>query len=643
MKFPIYLFTLILLATMGGAGAAVDDPQACPAGYMALARVQVEDHPVLLARESAALDAELAGQIYPGGDPGSLLPAHQRNRALPLFDRLDVYNAMQFLGGRGLSLASLTSSQRRFLSDVLQRRGYGRYDWGQWDEVSRELTDLDLGISASDVDRAVAHATSLDVRPGIRVVPASRPGSKDYVNPEFVPNGPTLIIPSNPDVQGDGVGKTVAESVRRLLTRDGNTAPGMVLLADLHVGRAGGEEANFRAMVRELARNPPSRILIGGDLIDAPAFARFVDRLNGILEDSSAVSAALKRAELSETERILFDKMVALRSKLNKEGKLSPAEVRYLRRMRFEELLGYLREHLPHRDEKGNVLTEIVFQFGNHDLTRHAQLPRKVGTPVKRFGVELDRMDTPPIPLDRRGRLPEGWHEKFRADFAEVLEKKLKGDELGSALATLKGYSPTEVLGLAREFYAIKGQASKFQELSHFPYYSESEGRALAGMLGKLDVGVTGLRSDQYFHLDLADGSQLLFAHEPQENGANINRIYAEKPAVSGGQTRFPRSARAVVAFDQHSAGTIIMDVDGRPVSVHMVGSLTPNSNAGQRLMAAVVDPATGNLFHITFDNGEGQVGPPRRADYRQLQYVRPTLDDNRPDSVAPNTANMGG
>ena len=85
------------------------------------------------------------------------------------------------------------------------------------------------------------------------------------------------------------------------------------------------------------------------------------------------------------------------------------------------------------------------------------------------------------------------------------------------------------------------------------------------------------------------------------------------------------------------------MDVAGAALSVHLVGSVTPKAKPGQRFMCAVVDPTDGNLYHLTFDDGEGKIAAPHLAPYQQINYIRPALDPNRPNSLSSTTMRRSG
>ncbi len=211
-----------------------------------------------------------------------------------------------------------------------------------------------------------------------------------------------------------------------------------------------------------------------------------------------------------------------------------------------------------------------------------------------------------------------------------------------------------------KDFYQVKG--SKVEDLHKFAYYDEVAGERIQRILERAGgIKPIGKRSDKYFELELDNPHydanyqagysdprakdrkiKVLLIHEPQEKGPNANRIWRDKEVISGEGTTWPNDVRLVIAFDQHTAGSVVIDVNGRPVNVVNVGSVTSNSNAGQNAMAAVLDlegftdgTGQGNTYHITYEGLDGKIGPPRVPGNKQIQHV-PYVPDrtNRPDAL---------
>ncbi len=648
--------------------------------------------------EEIARDQEYQDKYYgEKGSPASFVPAEIREDALPIFDRIDVANAVDALGGEG----HFTPEQLNVLRPLLRARAHGEFGWNEWNAkestVTRALEAAGLKLTRGDIDRAVTKATALDMRPGLRIIPPRHPGEKGYIDPELVPNAPTIFIKGNPVVRPEVEGSLTALEVQRLLTKaeGAKTAEGILALSDIHAGRPMNEEANLREVMAQVRQNPPATLIVGGDIIDAPSFGGLVGRINAALTDPA------KRAAMAPKEAALLEKV--LRGRQGK-GPLSKAEVESVRRMRMTELVGIMATALPE--------TNIIVQWGNHDLPRLDKVPRKAAPSASVAGFTLEAKDVPEIALTEGGTLPT-WADHFKRDLLATMKKggateeqldqvrKMRANTVTEAATKLeiagfkltegelpkvsrnaegkptevwvedfraglyeamkgKGATPQQLLAVkkmppelvvqeAQKFYEVKGQIDKVGEMTAFSYYDLKAADGIQTELGAAfpNVSFLGRRSDKYFTLTVGTKENpitILLTHEPQESGPNINRIYKEKPTVYGGQTSWPEAKRLVVlAFDQHAGGSVIGEIerkDGDPIpaSVHMVGSLTPNSNGGQRLMGAVMDPATGNVYHITFDNGKGGVGPPEKAEYRQAHYVPPRLKPFRPSALGTTT-----
>lgn len=598
----------------------------------------------------AELIDPLAAAHYGGREPRDCVDAGSRDQVIPFFDGVDLVNAYSLLP-RG----EVNDDQRSLLLRILANRAYGRYgsEWGG--DIPRQLREAGLRITPADIDRAITEATSLDARPGIRVMVPHAPGEPGYIDPERVPNGPLLILQGNPILSG-ATSRAVRHRVEQLTRlEDGRrTTDAVMFLSDIHAGRPGGEERAFLETLDQLARNPPKMLVIGGDLIDAPNFNQRFDQLltgyrwnrDGTRGDPLTVAqladveAALSPSERNELNLIRMRRQignlrVGLIGGARFGERMSTVEIEALRDARFERYARLLREKLPD--------TDIRFQLGNHDLPRLATLPRRTDVRSKRIpelgNLEVSTDLLPDVPLaDGRLGANTSWQSAFRERFAANLRA------VSPAAADRVLRMPEQQLkNLMKDFYLLKGD--KFDDLHRFAYFDEAAGERVQAILAGHGIRPIGKRSDKYFELEIpnpdyvegvspasARFTKVLLVHEPQDKGPNANRIWKDKAVVSGGRTDWPPGTRVVVAFDQHAAGTVAFQWDGNPVGYHVVGSMTPNSNAGQRLMAAVIDPrgygpggaGRGNLYHVTFDDGQGGVGPARIADAKQIQYVTP-------------------
>ena len=587
----IQLALAVMISCFATIASVEPEASDCPQVYAKIAPRRGEiEVPILQSNGEDPLLRELADLVYPNGDPASVLPFKDRDSALMLFDEIDAYNAGQYLRSKGLNVSSLSPENQQFLLTALKRRGFAQHDWESWnnsrnpDSIHSQLLARNINASPGLLDRAIAFATSNDTRPGIRAFPARKPGEPGYINPENLPGATALVIPGNPNIAADGVVEYAHGRVNTLLKRPEGmrVAPGTVFLSDIHAGRPDGEEANFLRVIDVLSRNPPSRLVLGGDLIDAPSFGRQMNRINEALGKLGELktpidSTALRKIydELSYVEQHMLERIEALRreraelasdpSRFPIAKELSITETEFLRRSRFQELLQFVKDKLPD--------TKIIFQFGNHDLARRSLLESRPMASDFKIGETIIPVTLiPKIELTSKATLPENWLDRFRQDLRVQLGRQLKGRfsaaEHGRKMEEFDRLDPSKILEIARRYYLIKGQSSKPEEMTKFPYYWEAAGKKLAANLESMGIEVSGVRSDKYFSLKLndSDPSEVLIAHEPQENGPNINRIYSWKPTVLGGQSRFPANTRAIIAFDQHTSGTIVMEIDGKPV-----------------------------------------------------------------------------
>ena len=482
------------------------------------------------------------------------------------------------------------------------------------------------------IDWAITKVTSLNDRAGIRVMLARKSGESGFINPELVPSGPVVFIKGNPVLDPKVETPYFREQVEKLLTvPDGaQTSRATIFLSDIHIKGSWGEERNFSAALETLAKSPPQRLIIGGDIIDALGFKAVCDRIGRAIADPREYLKSLEK-----NERDLFLSVAASRLRSKIDGSLTPGEVSSLRRQMIIDRMQDIQKKLPD--------TKILLLLGNHDMPRlETALPMRQDAQQRRvhniLGVRLEATEVPAIGL-RNGQLADGWLRSFRSDLRLALESN---GAIEQSLTKFDTLTDMEMLKVARIFYPIKGE--QLERLHEFFYYDEIWANELQQDLTCLGINTLNKRSDKYYEVELgttAKPQKGLLSHQPLESGDNLNRVILEKAMISGGQTKWPDGTRFVVAFDQHAACSVIMDRDGSSVSVHQVGSLTPNSNPGQRFMCAVMDPDTGSLFHLTFADEDGNLSGLRLADYRQLQYILPQVDPNAPASLASTTGKL--
>ena len=539
-------------------------------------------------------DEAYSRKYYGVAQPHEMVREATNSFAIPRFDRYDLERCLDLLGGS----EKLHPVELEALKVLIYRRAWGEFkdkktDW-QTEASTQDpiTTGLFRKYSASQIDAAICKATSVEQREGIRVWPyhasEKEPG---YIDPQLVPSGPLIAIRGNPTL-GQGTAEFVRRRVKELLAQQPGqkTGEGTFLLSDLHVFGKFGESEIFKQVVGQLAKSPPARLLIGGDVIDAVGFQR-------------------------------------------RFGQLSPDEQRIQRQKEICDCIKMLRDALPD--------TKILLQMGNHDSPRPEELSLQRGVkPLKLLGVELGPHEVPRIKLEN-GRLPENWLADFRTSLFKIVVDKRESSGQPDVSGTLQGLDDQQLLPIVRQLFQIKGVQKSAETLRKFRYYDESFGDELKEPLKQLDVEVIDTRCDGYKVENLGtERNPLVFLiiHEPQEMGPNVCRMMLKKDTVYNQQTNWGPGIRGNIAFDQHSAGSVLMTDDGADVSYHLVGSMTPNAKPGQRFMCAVVDPQNGNLYHLTFDDGAGKIAEPHLAEYSQIHYILPELDPERPHALTVTT-----
>ncbi len=604
--------------------------------------------PERIAADEKAKDAAYAKEYYSGRDHVALAPPDAKANALPIFDSIDVLNGIHALDLTG----KLTPAQQALLSDLLRARAHGKYDWKQWslDKLDPNGVLKPLGLTEQRLDAALVDATTLETREGVRILPVRKEGEKGYISPGNVPSGPMLFFQGNKPVQ-EKTTELVNLAVQRLFTplEGEKTGGGIMFLSDVHAGRATGEEGNFLAMADVLANHPPKKIIFGGDLLDAPSTGRLLELMNEVIAGKKESSL------MGESDRNIFNEIIAERGGTRKGEPLSYPEQNLYRAKKFKFLLDYLSSKVPN--------TEIIIQFGNHDLARLSTLPRRKGSANGEiFGVGVAVTEIPQIALNDKGMLPKDWDKHFKADLQKVLVAKGAKPVVFAQLARA---TPEEMVELARQFYELKGLNKNPQELSEFNYYDEKAADFIRDYIkDNKQLSFLGRRSDKYFKLNVGTAEKpvyIMVTHEPQDSGPNMDRVDPAKPSVFGGQTKWEDNIRAVVNFDRHAAATIASQsavkagtnvvegeatADGKVLAskaFHVVGSFTGNSNPGQNMMAAIMetdaDFGTGNLYHVTFAGGPGgKPTSPSKARYRQVQWVAPHLRIDAPPALGSTT-----
>lgn len=581
-------------------------------------------------------DEQYARKYYEGKDPQHFVRDEGGRHAIPVFDRKDLHRCLELLEAK----KHLSPEQEEGLKGVIYGRAYGEFTWEGWkklgersgDPQSDELSQIVKRVSKERIDWAIAKATSLNERAGIRVMLARKSSESGFIDPEVVPSGPVLFIKGNPVLDPEVETPHFRGEVEDLMKvpEGAQTSRATFFLSDIHIKHGKAEERNFSAALESLAKTPPRRLVIGGDIIDARGFLAVCDRISHAIVQPEERHESMERDELD----LLLSVAVSRRhSKI--EGHLTPGEALSLRRQMIIDRMQAIRTQLPD--------TEISLLLGNHDMPRlETALPMRPeinqqGT-YKICGVLLEARELPAVSL-RNGQLSPDWLPSFRRDLRLALESKGGGEQ---RLMMFDMLTDAQMVKVARTFYPIKGE--KIESLHEFFYYDESWANELQLDLKCIGINTLNKRSDKYYEVDLGSPDKPqkgLLSHQPLESGDNLNRVIREKPMISGGQTKWPEGTRFVVAFDQHAACSVIMDRDGSSVSVHQVGSLTPNSNPGQKFMCAVMDPDTGSLFHLTFADDDGELSELRLADYRQLQYILPTVDPKAPPALASTTGNF--
>lgn len=581
-------------------------------------------------------DKDYAEKYYEGKDPQHFVRDEGRLYAIPVFDRKDLHRCLDLLEAK----KHLNEAQVEALKEIIYKRAYGEFPWQEWIKLGRDggvgqsdaFSKIVQSVPKERIDWAITKATSLNERAGIRVMLARKSGESGFINPELVPSGPVVFIKGNPVLDPKVETPYFREEVERLITvPDGaQTSRATIFLSDIHIKGSWGEERNFSAALETLAKSPPQRLIIGGDIIDALGFKAVCDRIGRAIADPREY---LKSLETNERGLLLSVAASRLRSKI--DGSLTPVEVSSLRRQMIIDRMQDIQKKLPD--------TKLLLLLGNHDMPRlETALPMRQDAQQRGvhtiLGVRLEATKVPAISL-RNGQLADGWLRSFRSDLRVALECN---GAIVQSLTNFDTLTDMQILQVARIFYPIKGE--QLERLHEFFYYDESWANELQKDLTCLGINTLNKRSDKYYEVELgttAKPQKGLLSHQPLESGDNLNRVILEKAMISGGQTKWPDGTRFVVAFDQHAACSVIMDRDGSSVSVHQVGSLTPNSNPGQRFMCAVMDPDTGSLFHLTFADEDGNLSGLRLADYRQLQYILPQVDPNAPASLASTTGNL--
>ena len=592
--------------------------------------------PIVPTATDLLRDKDYAQKYYEGKDPQHFVRDEGRLYAIPVFDRKDLHRCLDLLEAK----KHLNEEQVEALKNIIYKRAYGEFPWQEWSKLGRDggdaqsdaFSEIVQSVPKERIDWAITKATSLNERAGIRVMLARKSGESGFINPELVPSGPVVFIKGNPVLDPKVETPYFREQVEKLLTvPDGaQTSRATIFLSDIHIKGSRGEERNFSAALETLAKSPPQRLIIGGDIIDALGFKAVCDRIGRAITDPREYLKSLEK-----NERDLFLSVAASRLRSKIEGSLTPGEVSSLRRQMIIDRMQDIQKKLPD--------TKLLLLLGNHDMPRlETALPMRQDAQQRGvqniLGVRLEATEVPAISL-RNGQLSDGWLRSFRSALRVALESNGAIDQSLTKFDTL---TDMEMLQVARIFYPIKGE--QLERLNEFFYYDESWANELQLDLTCLGINTLNKRSDKYYEVELgttAKPQKGLLSHQPLESGDNLNRVILEKPMISGGQTKWPDGTRFVVAFDQHAACSVIMDRDGSSVSVHQVGSLTPNSNPGQRFMCAVMDPDTGSLFHLTFADEGGNLSGLRLADYRQLQYILPQVDPNAPASLASTTGKL--
>lgn len=578
-------------------------------------------------------------RYYDGKDPQEFVREENGINAISLFDRKDLYLCLELLEAE----KHLPTGQVEQLKSVIYKRAYGEYTWETWGTLGENngtaqpdsMSEILQSIPKDRIDLAIAKATSVHARAGIRVMLARKEGKPGYINPELVPSGPVLFIKGNPLQDPEVETPFFKREVEMLLKvpEGSRTSRAALFLSDIHLKRGKDSIAHFETAITTLAKTPPQRLIIGGDIIDAPGVLGMRTRINQALRNPGDLSNPGEVfASLEKDEQDLFMSVYLSRLGSHLKGEMTSAEFLAVRRQMIIDRIDFMRKKLPN--------TKISLLLGNHDMPRlDGALPmRPKATSREMFGVLLELKDVPAI-IIKDGLLSRQWLDTFRRGLREVLETKGASEQ---GLRNFDSLEDAHVLRLARMFFPIKGE--KLEQLHEFFYYDENWAHQLQLDLECLGVEALNKRCDKYYEKDLGTvdtPQRALLSHQPLESGDNLNRVVREKPLVSGGQTKWPDGTRLVIAFDQHVACSVIMERDGSAVSVHQVGSFTTNSNPGQRFMCAVMDPENGNLYHLTFADEEGNLSVLSLAAYRQLQYIRPDVDPTAPLALGTSTGNM--
>lgn len=593
--------------------------------------------PIRPTESDITRDNEYANVYYDGKSPSDFVHGEGKLFAIPVFDRKDLHSCLELLQA-GFHLSS--PEQVEALKSIIYKRAFGEFSRAEWEKLGRNdglarenLSAEILGLVPTQrIDWAIAKVTSLNERAGIRVMLARKPGETGFIDPEVVPSGPVVFVKGDPVLDPNLETRHFRAKVEELLrVPEGSaTSRATILLSDIHIKQTANQERDFLAALERLAERPPARLVIGGDIIDAKGFQGVCQRINEAIRQPTEYSSVLEKDEVD-----LFLSVVDSRRGSAVEGDLTIDESLVVRKQMIIDRMRLIRNKLPN--------TETSLLLGNHDMPRlETSLPMRSEALEKSRhligGVNLEIDKIPTIKLEK-GQLPPAWLATFRSDLSEVLHAHGASEDVVEKIGLL---NDAQMVRIARIFYPIKGE--RLEDLHTFHYYDENWASEVQRELRGLGITTLNKRSDKYYEVELGTAEKPqrgLLSHQPLESGVNLNRVIREKPLISGGQTTWPSGTRFVVAFDQHAACSVIMDRDGSSVSVHQVGSLTPHSNPGQRFMCAVMDPDTGSLFHLTFDDGSGALSGLRLADYRQLQYILPTVNPQAPASLASTTGKV--
>jgi len=521
------------------------------------------------------------------------------------FGQADIEKVFSILAEWELA-SSLSPEQKNTLASYLLKRAHGLKTDSQ-EALLRELEGNGIvlkdkagnDVTVEALDLAIASAVTTRNTQRIRVYPEYLAKKADN---NKIPQPVVLFAGEGRVDTGKLKTPEEIEARRKRVEQLRDSGEGILLIGDFHLFRSDKENKAFERLLEQLKSKPPKKLLIGGDVVDSPGVlfkalpnlaARVAkgDRLPKLIETELARLAEI----LSKGEKlpeILNEPAVGL-----KPGKTPPEfTAESAARIRFALTvieLKRLKETLPD--------TDISYIVGNHDVPRAEFLSRTSNATRVEFKNKSGKVSLElPFTLSL-----EGGEMKKESLIAQLAQKnpKLSKAQLEKD-ANL--WFP-----LVKQAFGIKG--SSLNTLSEHRHYDLAFANWFTQRLR--DFNVTTLIIDPAAPLQIGD---TVISHEPQfqtrkrSEAPNLARLISPADNATGPIPRFNEFVRRAINFDQHVSASVIRSDDAGGFSNHLVGAFSAsNANPGQRYSAAILDPRTGELSHVSFFDGSSYFSDP--------------------------------